>query len=62
MIISDDAEIEGRGGLYLDNSQPGRVASFADDPANQEKMWVACNRILGIHEFGVYDGGNYSFK
>merc|ERR1719361_2710167 len=54
-------EIEGRGGLYLDNSHPGRVASFADDAANQQRMWDACNEILGIREFGVDDGG-YTFK
>lgn len=49
-------EIEGRGGLYLDNSQPGRVASFASDPANQQRMWDAQNEILGIRQFGVDDG------
>ena len=50
------SEIEGQGGLYLDNSRPGGVAPFAADPANQQRMWDACNAILGIRQFGVDDG------
>ena len=51
------AEIEGKGGIYLENSRPGSVASFVDDLHLQ--MWDACNRLLGISVFG---DGNWSIK
>jgi len=50
-------EIEGKGGIYLENSQPGDVASFVNDLHTQ--MWNACNKLLGITVFG---DGNWSIK
>ena len=46
------AEIEGRGGLYLENFYPARNSSFTSDQSNQKKLFDLSCKILDIDIFG----------
>jgi hypothetical protein len=47
------SDLEGAGGLYLENSRPHTPSSFVRDPEVQAKTWhVTCN-MLNVREFGV---------
>lgn len=44
-------ELEGKGGLYLENSQEATPSSFSRNIENQIKMWNASCQACGISEF-----------
>ncbi len=41
------AELEGKGGLYLDDCQIGDPADYAIDPEGASKLWAVTEEILG---------------
>ena len=45
-------EIEGKGGLYLENFYPARNSSFTSDLSNQKNLFELSCRILKIKNFG----------
>ena len=46
------SELEGKGGLYLDNSHPVRSSTFVNDFTAQATLWQKTCDILNIPEFG----------
>ena len=46
------SEVEGRGGLYLENFYPARNSSFTSDLSNQNKLFQLTCRLLKIETFG----------
>ena len=45
-------EIEGQGGLYLENFYPARNSTFTSDLSNQKKFFELSCDILKINKFG----------
>ena len=47
------SNIDGIGGLYIDNGRPVRSSSFVNNVGNQTTLWEKSCEILQISEFGV---------
>ena len=48
-----DPDLPGLGGAkHLENHRPGRVSSFCQSQANQEKLWTNTCALLQIKNFG----------
>ena len=45
-------EVEGQGGLYLENFNPARNSCFTSDLANQKKLFELTCNLLKIKNFG----------
>ena len=52
VYASISPEIEGEGGLYLENGRPRTPSSFVRSLENQVKLWKTSCQQLGIGEFG----------
>ena len=44
--------LEGKGGIYMDNSQIVKSSDFSLDALNQEKMWNISRELTGVKTFG----------